>query len=127
MKGSRRRLSNIAPVSSIHGYVGQTTSGKRYPEERYGGAPKVYGFTRLGGSRNFFAVKTQLKMKYSTPAIQEAAEARQAKFKAVTQATSERLANPTLRAQDELAFTQQSEYKTLFGFVFHLEWEAYDD
>jgi hypothetical protein len=43
----------------------------------------------------------------------------------VAAAVRERLGDPTKKTQDQIAFKEQSQYKTLRQYVWHLEWEAY--
>ena len=47
------------------------------------------------------------------------------KFTAVARATRARLADPAQMANDKVAFAKQKAYPTLYGFVFHEEWDAY--
>ena len=44
------------------------------------------------------------------------------KFVRVTKAVKLRMANDAMRAQDEAAFAKQTKYKTLYRFLFVLEW-----
>lgn len=53
-------------------------------------------------------------------------QALQEKFAAVAKATQERLHDSTKMSADKVAFSKQKAYPTLYGFVFHEEWEAYE-
>ena len=47
------------------------------------------------------------------------------KFTAVAAATRLRMADPSKMADDSEAFRAQTEFKTLYRFLFNLEWKAY--
>lgn len=57
---------------------------------------------------------------YSTDEV-----AHQTKFAAVTKSTRLRMQDPSKVTADMEAFRAQSKYKTLYRFVFNLEWEAH--
>ena len=102
----------IRPVEALHGKLKKTD--------------KV-GFAKLKRSGTKFTVtRDDWTMKYKTEAAATAARQRQAKFRAVAQAAHERKIDPTKKTADEAAFKAQSKYKTMFTFLFHLEWEAYE-
>lgn len=48
------------------------------------------------------------------------------KFAAVCAATRSRMADPSQAAADMAAFKSQTKYKTLYHYVFHQEWNAYE-
>ena len=99
------------PVKCVHGKIA--------------GNDKV-SFAKRQDTGTTYAVKRDdWTMKYTTSEKEQAAKQRQAKFKAVSQSTAERIADPTKRAADEATFKLQTKYKTFRGYVFHLEWEAF--
>ena len=100
------------PVESLHGKLKKSD--------------KV-GFARLKStSTNYTVTREDWKQVFKTEAAATAARQRQAKFRAVAQAAHERKIDPTKKTADEAAFKAQSKYKTMFTFLFHLEWEAYE-
>lgn len=125
MKGTKRRLTCVAPVQHMIGVVGQT-KGTKYDPERYGGLTKVVGYCRSYSTINRFAVRAKSGITYKDAATAQAAATRQAKFKAVAQSTRERMQDPNKRLVDAAAFKQQTKYATLYGYVFSLEWLAFD-
>jgi hypothetical protein len=52
---------------------------------------------------------------------------RQARFGAICKATILRLADPTKKTQDQMAFKEQTDYKTLRQYVWHQCAEEYDN
>lgn len=125
MKGTKRRLTCVAPVQHMIGVVGQT-KGTKYDPERYGGLTKVVGYCRSYSTINRFSVRAKAGITYKDAQTAQEAKARQDKFRAVRQSALERLQDPNKRLQDRAAFAQQTKYATLPGFVFHLEWVAFD-
>ena len=96
------------PVDKVHGKVGKkhkvgfahlTSTGKN--------------FTVVYGKRSTSASSTELSNR--------------AKFAAVCAAARERMEDPNHIAMDSLNFSRQSKYKTLWGYVFKQEWDAYQD
>ncbi|MBR5828037.1 MAG: hypothetical protein IKY49_02220 [Paludibacteraceae bacterium] len=96
------------PVDKVHGKVGKkhkvgfahlTSTGKN--------------FTVVYGKRSTSASSTELSNR--------------AKFAAVAAAARERMDDPNHIAMDSLNFSRQSKYKTLWGYVFKQEWDAYQD
>ena len=96
------------PVDKIHGKVGKkhkigfahlTSTGKN--------------FTVFYGKRSTSASSTELSNR--------------AKFAAVAASARERMMDPNHINMDSLNFTRQSKYKTLWGYVFKQEWDAYQD
>ena len=94
------------PVDKVHGKVGKkhkvgfahlTSTGKN--------------FTVVYGKRSTSASSTELSNR--------------AKFAAVCAAARERMDDPNHIAMDSLNFSRQSKYKTLWGYVFKQEWDAY--
>ena len=95
------------PVEKIHGKVAK--------HHKIGFAHRVaskLNYTQSYGKRT---------TKYSQAEIDH-----QAKFAAVSIATSARLADPNQMPLDQLAFKGQSKYKTLRQYVWHICAEEYD-
>ena len=100
------------PVQCVHGKVNK--------KDRV-------SFAKLNATGTCYAVrKEDWKMHYKTAQKQADAEARQLKFKSVAGNTRDRMTDPTKQAVDLANFQAQSKYKTLWGYLFHLEWEAYE-
>ena len=102
----------IRPVEALHGKLKKTDE---------------VGFAKLKRSGTKFTVtRDDWKQTFKTEAAATAARQRQAKFRAVAQAAHERKIDPTKKTADEAAFAAQSKYKSMFTFLFHLEWLAYE-
>jgi hypothetical protein len=96
------------PVDKVHGKV-----GKKH---------KI-GFAHLTSTGKNFTVYYG---KRSTPLKQSELD-QQAKFKAVCAAARERMIDPNFIDIDQLNFTRQTKYKTLWGYVFKLCWDSYEE
>lgn len=121
--GTKRRLQCIAPVEAVIGKIGKGNAGL-YDVHRYGGVNCFVGYQFANTGANRFRINTG---KYNLDPTKKASViAAQAKFAAVSQATSERLLDPQKKQVDKLAWSKQTKYRTLFGYVFHLEWLAYE-
>ena len=107
------KIKTIRPVESI--------SGKLKKQDQVGFA------LRKASKNNFTVTRDDWRMKYKTAQTQTEAEARQLKFKSVAGNTRDRMTDPTKRTVDTQNFKAQSKYKTFWGYLFHLEWEAYED
>ena len=94
------------PVDKIHGKVGKHNR---------------VGFAHLTSSGKNFTVAYGKR----TTAVKSGELQQRAKFKAVTEATLQRLVDPNKMDIDALNFSRQSKYKTLRGYVFKQEWDAY--
>ena len=90
---------------------------------------KKYKFTavyRRSGSHPNGCATTSTRDERNHP--YSAAEiAHQQKFKSVVKATHTRMADPTQKAKDTLAFRAQHTYPTLFSDVFHQVWDTYTE
>ena len=95
------------PVEVIHGKV-----AKHH---------KVGFAHRKASKLNYTQSYSKHSTKYSQAEIDH-----QAKFAAVSIATSARLADPNQMPLDQLAFKGQSKYKTLRQYVWHICAEEYD-
>lgn len=94
------------PVDKIHGRISKSH--------------KVGFFHRNATKRNF---TTTYGSRTTTPSQKELDH--RIKFGAVATATRERLNDASKITADQLAFREQTKYKTLYQYVFNLEWEAY--
>ena len=120
---SGRRLRCIAPIETVSGKLAQQVVKTNASGT---GAIICMGVVRkTNPGVNFFAMKRYGGV-YKTEASKTAAAQRQAKFRAVSQAAHERKIDPTKKTQDEENFAKQTKYKTMFGYLFHLEWLAYE-
>lgn len=72
-------------------------------------------------NRRFTSVREDEEDKPAT----EAQVAQQAKFSAVVKSTRKRMQDASQMSQDLSAFQKQKQYKTLYGYVFSQEWNAY--
>lgn len=94
------------PVEKIHGKIAKNH--------------KIGFAHRVASKLNY----TQSYSKRSTAYSQDEID-HQTKFAAVAAAVRERLADPTKKTQDQIAFKEQSKYKTLRQYVWNQEWQAY--
>ena len=100
------------PVKCVHGKISKDDKICLKKLEAYG---TCYGVKR-----------DDWTMQYKTEAAATAARQRQAKFRAVVLAAKERKVDPTKKTADEAAFAAQTRYKTMWAYLFHLEWLAYE-
>ena len=105
-------VTYIRPVESLHGKLGK--------RDQVSYAMRTKSFSKFTVTRNVW------KMKYKTTETAQAAKLRQNKFKSVSMAAHERMTDPTKKTADQIAFRNQSKYTTMFGYLFHLEWDAYE-
>jgi hypothetical protein len=62
-----------------------------------------------------------------TTAVKETELAARAKFKAVVLQARERMLDPNHADMDQLNFSRQDKYTTLFGYVFRQVWDSYEE
>ncbi len=62
---------------------------------------------------------------YNTNPLSTKEVAHREKFAAVRAAVMARKVDPTKLAADQAAFKAQKKYKTMYSFLWNLEWEAY--
>lgn len=78
-----------------------------------------------------FAHRKSSKLNYSTGYGKRSTPfstdevAHQTKFAAVAASTRLRMQDPSKITADQEGFREQSKYKTMYRYVFNLEWEAY--
>lgn len=114
-------FKTIAPVDSMSGMIGSRQSN-------LSGKAVIANIRKKGGNWNdgnpyqYFSVLTR-----STAPTQLTPEiiARRNKFAAVAASTRSRMADTSQAAQDMLNFKNQTKYKTLYSYVWNLEWNAY--
>ena len=104
-------ISYLAPVDNASGKI-------------FGKKQRFMAVTRKTGKRIRGCAATSPRNLVEHP-YSEAEQARKTKFTAVAAAVRECLGDPTKKTQDQIAFKEQSHYKTLRQYVWHLEWEAY--
>lgn len=116
-------MKTIAPVDSLSGMFGKrmhSISGKAV----IANVRKRGGAWIDGQPYMYFSVLTKSTASDKpTPALIDA----RVKFKAVAQGVSTRLADPNQAPLDQMAFKQQTKYKTLRQYVWHLVSEEYDN
>lgn len=104
------KVEYVAPVDAVH--------GKLSKGDKYGFARRKKA-NNNGERPNFTFVHT----KRTTPVSQEELNRRNA-FKKAAIATRERLNDPDRSLTDQIAFTQQTKYKTIYAYVFNQCYKA---
>ena len=99
------KVEYVAPVDAVH--------GKLSKGDKYGFARRKKA-NNAGERPNFTFVHT----KRTTPVSQNEIARRNA-FKQAAIATRERLVDPDQSLMDQIAFTQQTKYKTIYAYVFN--------
>ncbi len=109
------RIKTIRPIDNI--------SGKLKKSDKVGFA------VRKKTAKNFTVYREDWSqpLEKIDPSKQAAVRAQRLKFKTVATSAHERMVDPNKRQMDQAAFAAQSKYTTLFGYLFHLEWESYED
>ena len=126
MKGSKRKFTCTAPLEGMQGLLGPKSSKKyKYDPLRYGEVAKVVGYQKSYSPTNRFQWRTK-PVEISAAKWPEV-RAHRLKFKTVAISARERMADPNKKQMDEAAFKNQHAYATMFGYLFHLEWESYED
>lgn len=98
----------LDPVDYIRGKVSKANTQTIYKRLR-------------STNRRFTSVREEKEDKPVT----ESQVAQQAKFSAVVKSTRKRMQDASKMQQDLSAFKKQDRYKTLYGYVFCQEWNAY--
>lgn len=78
----------------------------------------TYCFQRATGTKY-----TQVHGERTKPASEDELALRE-KFAAVAKRTRQRMQDPAQMMQDAAAFSKQTKYPTLYGYVFSQEWNA---
>ncbi len=74
---------------------------------------------RRANKLNFTSVREDRTTPYTADELR-----RQQHFADVAKRTRQRMQDPTQMTQDADAFSKQSRYRTLYQYIFHLEWNA---
>lgn len=114
-------LKTLAPVDSMSGMVGkreETVSSKAFIIN----VKKVGSWKIKGAPFMYFSVRQNDRM---TP-VKENELAARAKFKDVVIATRQRMLDPNHADMDQLQFSRQTKYPTLYGYVFSQVWAEYE-
>ena len=106
------RIKTIRPIESISGKLKKSDN--------------VSFSLRKATKKNFTVTRDNWTNTISAAKIASVRAHRQ-KFAAVGALARDRMADPTKRAVDEVAFKAQSKYTTLFGYLFHEEWMSYEE
>ena len=116
-----KSIKTIAPIDSISGMIG-SREGYLCGKAIIANIRKRGGQKYEGKPHQYFSVSTRsTATTVLTPKILE----RRAKFGAVVRATYARLADTAQAAQDMVNFKNQTKYKTMYSYIFRLEWDAY--
>ena len=99
------KVEYVAPVDAVH--------GKLSKGDKYGFARRKKA-NNNGERPNFTFVHTK---RTSAPSQEEIV--RRNKFKQACNKTRERLNDPDQSLTDQIAFTQQTKYKTIYAYVFN--------
>lgn len=113
---SKRRLVCVMPVEAI---IGKIAPADQKVSKNNPGFKCFVGYQRGNGIHNRYQVKVNPRRTDFT----QDEKTQQQKFKAVVKATRARMQNPEQSVQDQLAFSQQTKYKTLYSYVFNQEWQ----
>ena len=104
------KIEYAFPVDKVHGRI-----SKHH---------KVGFAHRKASKRNYTTVYSERDLQNNPYTEKELAH--RAKFTAVAAATRSRMADPSQAAADMAAFKAQTKYKSLYQYVFRLEWNAYE-
>ena len=105
------KIEYIAPIENASGKI----FGKK---SRFTAVTRTFGKRRRG-----CAVTGQRDIKNHP--YTETELARRAKFGAVSKATHLRMKDPSMQAADSAAFRAQTQYDSLYSFIWHLVWEEH--
>lgn len=116
-----KSIKTIAPIDSISGMIGSR-------QGNLCGKAIIANIRTKGGNKfdgkphQYFSVSTRST---ATTNVTPSIEAHRVKFAAVAASTRSRMADPSQAAQDMVNFKNQTKYKTMYSYVFNLEWDAY--
>lgn len=108
-----RQVKMIAPIDSMQGMIGKTSDnvcGKAIILN----LKKAKSMTNNGKPFQYFSVRTKEGIKLTA-----AMRAWNAQFAQICSQTRTRLEDPTYINQDRAEFAQQTQYKTLYSFIFN--------
>ena len=116
-------IKTIAPIDSISGMIGNR-EGNLCGKAIIANIRKNGGQKYEGKPHQYFSVSTRST---ATTNLTDAIILRRIKFGAVVRATYARLADPAQASQDMVNFKNQTKYKTMYSYIFNLEWNAYTE
>lgn len=114
-------MKTIAPVDSMSGMIGKRSSF--VSDVAFISNLRKPGKSATKGGNAFMYLSVR-KNDRSTPFSTDEV-AHQTKFAAVAASTRLRMQDPSKITQDQEGFREQTQYKTMYQYVFNLEWEAY--
>lgn len=115
------QVKTVVPVDSISGMLG--TRKTAVSKKAFVCNISKAGNVKSKGSYMYLSVRVNDRA--SKPGTDELL--RREKFAAVVRATRARMINPQKVPQDQAGFAAQKKYPTFYGYVFSLEWAAYED
>lgn len=109
---SRRRLVCVMPVEAI---IGKIAPADQKVSTSNPGFKCFVGYQRGNGIFNRYQVKKNPRLR----AYEQDELNRQKAFADAVKATRQRLLDPDQNLTDQIAFSKQSKYKTLYSYVFN--------
>lgn len=111
----KRRIVCVMPVEAV---IGKIAKVNEKVSQRNPGFKCFVGYQRGDAIFNRFQVKVNSrKASYSMDEI-----GLQQKFKAAVENTWRRMQDSSHQSADQLAFSKQTKYRTLYGYIFSLEY-----
>lgn len=104
------------PLQEVHGKLSKKNGRVEYKHRRDSGI-------RYTGMRQELTRREKALRNEQRSAAQKAISSQ---FAAVAKSARARMSDPTKISSDLEAFRKQQKYPTLFGYLFHLEWDAYE-
>lgn len=114
-------FKTIAPVDSMSGMIGSRKTN-------LSGKAIIANIRKRGGNWNegnpfqYFSVLTRTT---ASAHPSEAVLEHRAKFASVVRAVYERMYDPNKMPIDQQNFKNQTKYKTLYSYIWNLEWDSY--
>lgn len=112
---SRRRMVCVMPVEAV---IGKMAPSDQKVNQANAGFKCFVGYQHGHSVFNRYQVRTKPR---TTP-VQQEELVRRKKFADTVKATRERLNNPDQSLADQIAYSNQTKYKTLYSYVFNLEY-----
>ena len=112
---SRRRMVCVMPVEAV---IGKMAPSDQKVNKQNAGFKCFVGY-QLG--RSVFN-RYQVRSKPRANAYSQDEQQRWKQFSDVVKATRQRLNDPDQSLVDQIAYSQQTKYKTLYSYVFNQEW-----
>lgn len=114
-------MKTIAPVDSMSGMIGKRDSF--VSDTAFIANLRKAGTSATKGGNAFMYLSVRKKNRLTPYSTEEVAN--QTKFAAVAASTRVRLQDPSKITADQEGFREQTKYKTMYQYVFNLEWDAY--